>query len=218
MINTSGGLTGGDRIEVAATAGTGSHMILTTQAAERAYKSQSGFARVETQLSVAQGARLDWLPQELILFDESAMRRSLSVDLAADARFLMIEPVIFGRAAMGETLTHVTFEDRVRIYRGGTPLYMDGVSLDGDMRPHLERPAIASGAGAMASLVYVAPDAEAHLDAVRDALPETGGASLKKQDVLTMRVIASDGFELRRALLPVLDRLSGDRLPTSWRL
>jgi urease accessory protein len=152
----------------------------------------------------------------LILFEGAALRRSLKIELATEARLLMVEPVVFGRAAMGEVLRDVSFHDRIEIYRNGLPLYMDALRLDGDLVAQMAR--LAKGAGAMASLVFVAPQAEAHLSAVRAMLPETGGASLLQPDLLALRLVAEDGFELRRALLPILDRLSGDTLPTSWRL
>lgn len=218
-INTAGGVTGGDRLSLAAEAGPGAALGLTTQAAERAYRSRDGdFGTVESTLTVAEGAVLHWLPQELILYDGCALRRRLTVDLTADARLLMVEPVVFGRAAMGETLTDARFYDRIEMRRDGRPLYRDAVRLDGDISRQLARPSIAGGAGAMASLVYIAPDAETHLDAVRAHLPATGGASLLAADVMVLRLLAPDSHVLRQHLLPVLDRLSGDTLPVSWRL
>lgn len=218
VINTSGGLTGGDRLDVAATAGQGSHLTLTTQAAERAYKASSDIARVETRLEAVAGATLHWLPQELILFEGARLRRRLRIDLAADARLLLVEPVIFGRSAMGERLKDVHFDDRIEVWREGAPIYLDAVRLDGDLEARMQGPALGGGAGAMASLVYVAPDAEAHLPALRALLPDTCGASLMREDLLILRMLARDSLTLRRSLLPVLDRLSRDTLPTSWRL
>ncbi len=218
LINTSGGLTGGDQIDIVASARAGSSLTLTTQAAERAYRAQDGRARMTTDLQIETDAQINWLPQEMILFEGSALDRGLTVDLAEGAGFLMVEPIIFGRTAMGETLTEVSFKDRVRVNRSGHALYWDGLDLNGDTMKHLARRAIAGGARAMVSLVYVAPDAEAHLDAIRRYLPDTGGASLLAPDLLTLRMVAADNFELRRALIPILERLTKDQLPTSWRL
>lgn len=216
VINTAGGLTGGDKVALAAEAESGASLSITTQAAERAYRAASGFATADSVLTAQSGAQINWLPQELILFEGAALRRSLRIELATDARLLMVEPVVFGRAAMGEVLRDVSFHDRIEIYRNGLPLYMDALRLDGDLVAQMAR--LAKGAGAMASLVFVAPQAETHLSAVRAMLPETGGASLLHPDLLALRLVAEDGFELRGALLPILDRLSGDTLPTSWRL
>ena len=218
MINTSGGLTGGDQLDIEASAGTGSQLTLTTQAAERAYRSKEGHARMDSHLSVAAGASLHWLPQELILFEGARLDRSLTVDLAEDAKFLMVEPMIFGRTAMGEVLNDVDFKDKIRVTRDGVPLYFDGMHLTGDVAAQLTGRAVAARAGAMVSLLYVAPDAESHLAPLRALLPQTGGASLLAPDVLALRMVASDSHTLRSPLLPILDRLSGDGLPTSWRL
>lgn len=219
IVNTAGGITGGDCIDIAAELKAGATLTLTTQAAERAYLAQLGeIAKVQTVIKVGPDAQLNWLPQELILFDGSAINRRLTIDLAKDARLLMVEHMVFGRTAMGERLNKVTFADHVRVSRDGQPLYLDGVRLGEDATGHLDRPAIAGGARAMASLVYVAPDAPAHLENVRKLLPDAAGASLMSADVLVMRLLATDGFEMRRSLIPVLDLLSQNTLPTSWRL
>ncbi len=217
-INTSGGLTSGDQIGIEARAGAASHMSLTTQAAERAYRAADGPATVTARLTVEDGATLFWLPQELILFDGAALHRRLEIALAPTSRLLMVEPIVFGRAAMGETVDQLAFRDRIRITRRDQPLYADGIDLIGDARAHLAHPATARRAGAIASLIYVAPDAEAHLQAAREMLPPTGGATLLQPDMLALRLAAPDSFQLRRHLLPILDRLSRNTLPKSWRL
>jgi len=219
LINTAGGITGGDRFSVSATARAGARLILSTQAAERAYRAQPGqTGRLEVSLSAEPGAVLHWLPQETILYEGCALDRTLRISLAREARLLMVEPVLFGRMAMGEALRAARFHDRVEITRDGAPVYLDAVRLEGDIAAQLARPAVADGARAMAALVLVAPGAEAHLAPVRALLPATGGASLLGPDMLVLRLLAPDAMALRRSLLPVLDRLTGDTLPTAWRL
>ena len=219
LVNTAGGLTGGDRFEFHASVGAGAALCVTTQAAERAYRAQLGeVARVLTRLEAGAGARLFWLPQEMILFDRAALHRRLNVDLAADTRFLMVESLVFGRAAMGEVLAGGDLIDRIAIQRDGRPAYLDGLRLSGDIAAHMARPAVGAGAGAMASLVYIAPDAGARLATVRAHLGPTAGASLIGEDMLVLRALAPDSFFLRRMLLPVLDDLTDKTLPICWRL
>ena len=219
LVNTAGGITGGDRFALDAGVGPGATLSLTTQAAERAYRAQPGeVGRAMTTLRVADGATLHWLPQELILFERCALHRDLSVELDGDARLLMVEPVVFGRAAMAERLSGIRFRDRVRITRNGRLLYRDGVDLRGDAATHLARRAVANGAGAMAALVLVRPDAAAQIAPLRDMLPATAGATLLAEDVLVIRHLAPDAFALRRDMLPILDRLTDRTLPPSWRL
>lgn len=219
IVNTAGGVTGGDRLQLDAAAGPGACLTLSTQAAERIYRAQPGeVGRVETRLTAAEGARMNWLPQETILFDHAALDRRLGVDLAANASLLMVETLVFGRAAMGEVLRAAHLRDRVRINRDGAPIYLDGIALDGDVQARLARPAIADGAGAVATLVFVSGQAEALLVPLRALLPAAAGATLLPGGVLVARLLAADSFDLRRAVIPALMLLNDGHLPLNWRL
>lgn len=219
MVNTAGGVTGGDRYDLDISVTENASLTLSTQAAERAYRAQPGeVGRIRTNLKVRNGARLDWLPQELILFDHCNLARHLNVELEPNARFLMVEPVAFGRIAMQEKLHNASFRDRINIRRGGRPLYVDGMDLSGNVDAQLTLPAIADGAGAMASVVLVDPRAAGLLNAVRTLLPHSAGASLLDEDLLVIRQLAPDSFELRRTLVPLLELLTQNNLPKSWRL
>lgn len=219
LINTSGGVTGGDNITVAATVGAGSEMTLTTQAAERAYRAQPGqIGQITTRLDVAASGSLNWLPQEILLFDGSNLRRSLDVSLADGAKALLVEPVVFGRTEMGETLTDIMFRDRISVTRNDQPIYRDGVTLQGNVAAQLARRAIGQGMIAMANIIYAAPDAHTRLSAVRALMPATGGASLLADDLLVGRIMAADSYLLRRSLIPIIERLSGAAVPRTWRL
>lgn len=218
LINTSGGLTSGDSFEFEAVAQNGSTLTLSTQAAERGYKAKTGPATTQTVLTVEPNARINWLPQELILFDHCNIERELTANLHGNGRFLYVEPVIFGRTAMKETVGTGQFKDRVSIYRDNQPLYFDRVMLEGNIKDLLFKPVFANNCLAMANLVYVGSDAKGLIETVRTHLPVTGGASLLEDDVMVARMLAQDGFELRRALLPILDLLSQNTLPKTWRL
>lgn len=219
LLNTSGGVTGGDRFTLDAGVAARTHVSLTTQAAERAYRAQPGqTGHIRTTAAVDEGACLHWLPQELILYNGCSIHRHLRIDLAETSRLLMVEPVVFGRTAMGEHVTDGHFRDRVEVTRAGLPLYFDALNLSGDIAARLSRLATGQGAVAMASALYVAPDAGAVLAEVRRHLGDRGGASLLRPDVLALRLVATDSHVLRRHLLPVLDLLSRSALPVCWRL
>ncbi|SLN51911.1 urease accessory protein UreD [Roseisalinus antarcticus] len=214
-LNTSGGLTGGDRISFEAEVGAGARLCLSTQAAERAYASRDCEpARVTTGLTLGEGAMLHWLPQETILFDRADLCRTLAVDMVEDATLLAVEPLVFGRHAMGETLRTGHFTDSWRVRRGGVTIYAEALRLAGD----IPRLLATTGAGAMATLLYAAPDAEAHLAATRASLPAPSGTSLLRPGVLVARVLAKDAYELRRLIVPLIERLSAAPLPKVWRL
>ncbi|SDD95923.1 urease accessory protein UreD [Ruegeria marina] len=217
LVNTAGGVTGGDRFSLRAEVGPGAAATLTTQAAERAYRARDAEpGRIDTRLRAEAGAELNWLPQETILFNGCRIARSLRIDLATDARLLLAESLVFGRAAMGETIDRAWFSDRIEIVRSGKPAYIDRLDFAGDISAQLARPHVAGGAGAIASLVLIRPDAPAHLAWIRAALPATGGASLVGEDMLLIRLLAADSFLLRQTLVPMLNRLTCHSLPRPW--
>ncbi|TMV42689.1 urease accessory protein UreD, partial [Thioclava sp. BHET1] len=119
FLNTSGGLTGGDRLSYSLRLGAGAAAVAATQTAERAYRSGAGHAELEIALELGAGAALDWLPQETILFERSALRRRTRVEMAADARLVLAECVVLGRAAMGEVLSDFTMSDWREVRRAG---------------------------------------------------------------------------------------------------
>lgn len=219
LLNTAGGVTGGDQFRFSGHAGEGTDLTLTTQACERAYKAQPGqAAQIVNSLSAGPQAQLNWLPQETILYNGSALNRRLRLDLAEDASALVVEPLIFGRAAMGETLTHIRLNDRIEICRDGATVFVDATRFTGNLTAHLAGQHIAGGAGAMALVVFASTTAEGHLDPIRQMLPDTAGASLIRPDLLMIRLLAENGFTLRRSLLPLLRRLNADTLPRCWTL
>lgn len=219
ILNTAGGVTGGDRFDIAATAGPDCKLTLTTQAAERIYRAQPGeIGKVSTCLTADDGATINWLPQETILFDNSALRRRLSVDLTGNATFLMVEPVIFGRKAMGEDIRAGRFTDTVDIRRDGKLCFADATRLSGDISMHLDHPAIADGARAMASVLFAAENAEGYLTPLRGLMPAHGGVSLVRPGILFCRLLAADSYVLRQFLIPVIQTLTGAPLPRTWTL
>ncbi len=217
LINTAGGVTGGDSLGCRIRAGAGTSATITTQGAERAYRALPGqSAMVDNRLRLDAGARLRWLPQETILFRGASFRRRLLVEMAEDAALLLAEPVVFGRAAMGERLEEAAFEDRLEIRRNGRLIWLESLRMHGDIAARLARRYLAGGAGAMAGLVYVAPDAPLQLERLRALLPETAGASMPAPDMVILRLLARDGYLMRRALIPILALLTDDDLPRSW--
>ena len=218
LINTAGGLTGGDRLSCRIEVGEGARALVTTQACEKIYRSRGDTAEIATRLAVGPGGRLDWLPQETILFDRARLRRSLDVELQPDAALLALEAVIFGRTAMAETMAAGSFHDRWRIRRGARLVFADDIRFENDIQTMLARPAVLNGGCATATLVYVASDAELFLDAARDALGEAGGVSAW-DGKLVARLVAKDGLSLRRALAPLAAiLLGGAELPKVWHL
>jgi len=222
LINTAGGLTGGDRLEWHVEQAPGTSAVVTTQACEKVYRASEDRAEVSVTASIGRDARFAWLPQETIVFDQAAFVRTLSVDLAVGAEALILEATVFGRSAMGESVRHAAFRDRWRVSRAGRLIHAADFSVGPQVSETLRRSATAGGAIAMATVLLVCEDAESRLDAVRSVVGDGGGASAWRAGgtgKLLARLLASDGYTLRRRLVPLIELLNGQAgLPKVWSL
>jgi urease accessory protein len=213
IINSSGGLAGGDLFELQAE--TTSDLCLTTQAAEKIYRSLGQETQVSTRLIGRDKARLLWLPQETILFDGARLQRSLDVELQENATLVAIETVILGRKAMGESLTDFFFHDRWRIRRDGRPIFADDLRLD---PARVQGAAALNGATAFATLLFAGPTAESFLEPLREIIGVYGGVSAWDGKLIA-RLVGVDGFDLRKHLIPALTLLvAPSELPKVWTL
>jgi urease accessory protein len=218
LINTGGGMAGGDRMAVGVAAKPGADAVLTTQAAEKIYRSDGPEAEVAVSLALEQGSRLAWLPQEQILFDGARLRRTLDVTLAADTSLTLVESMVFGRLAMGERVETGGFRDRWRIRREGRLVFAEDVRLEGSVVDHLERPAVGKGARALATFLDIAPGVESRLERARELL---AGASCECgvtafQGMLLARFLSRDPQALRTELASFIAAYRGRPMPRSW--
>lgn len=222
IINTAGGVTGGDDLAWEASAGAGTHLTVTTQACEKVYKADQDTADVNVRLDVAAGATLNWLPQETILFNKARLSRTIEAHLHGNASLLLVEPVIFGRRAMNETVRSGVWHDTRRIHHNDRLIHAENVRLSGEIAQILDRNASLHGHTALATLALVGNHAEGKLDgarAVMNSVPGcVGGAScwtVAEVSKLIVRIAARDGYTLRQALIPLINHLAstGDAAP-----
>jgi urease accessory protein len=213
LINMSGGLAGGDVVEVRAEVGADATLTLNTQAAERIYRTLGPAASVSVTLRGAPGSSLRWLPQETILFEGASLARKFDVELAADANFLAVEAMVFGRKEMGEVVRTVAVRDRWRVRQAGRLIHAEELRLGPNW------PASDASFGinrACATLLLVSPLAERFLEKLREVLGPEDGASAWNGKLLA-RFLARDGFQLRKTLIQALCVCVGRAgLPKCW--
>lgn len=218
LINTAGGLTGGDRLQWTLTTRPRSDVVVTTQACEKAYRSSGGAAHLNTMIKMEADSVLHWLPQETILYDGSALKRRFEVELHKFATLLAVECVQLGREAMNETINHLDFHDRWRIWRDGSLIFADDMRLSAR-----ENSCAKFGSNkAVASLLFVAPMDQEQQDALVSKLRHRCKAPLSGfslvEGKITGRILALNSYELRKALVPVLKEIRGCDLPRVWRI
>ncbi|MBR0678900.1 urease accessory protein UreD [Roseomonas eburnea] len=185
LVNTAGGLAGGDEVRVDVALGPGAHGCVSTPAAEKVYRSLGPETRIAARLEVGEGATLEWLPQETILFDGARLTRRLDVELAPGATLLLAEMLVFGRHARGEALREGSLLDTWRLRRGGSLAWADGLALGEGMRERLDAPFGFAGAEACATLLVTS---DAPLQAARDAARKAGAAAtLPRPGLMVLR-------------------------------
>ncbi len=217
IVNTAGGMTGGDRFDIDMTVGVGARLTVTTAAAEKIYRSLGPDTQVAVKAAIGCGGALAWLPQETILFDQVRLRRTIDIALARDARLVLAEAIVFGRSAMGEAVLRGHLFDRWRVRVGGALTFAETLRLDGAIAQRLAQRAIAAEGVAVASVLKV-PGDDANVAAVRamekDFAGEVGVSAWN--GLAVARLVAPDGAALRRDLVAVLTALDAGPLPRLW--
>jgi urease accessory protein len=215
LINTAGGIAGGDRLDLAFDVATNARLVVTSAAAEKIYRSTGDDASIALTLRVDEGGALRWVPQETILFDNARLMRSIDVDLARGAALVLAETIVFGRAASGETVARGRLFDRWRIRREGRLIFAENLRLDGAVAKLLAEPAIGAEARAIATLLTTPAD-DANVAAVR-ACAFAGEAAISAWNGFAIaRLCAADGATLRRDLALLLAALDTGALPRLW--
>ncbi len=205
LVTTSGGLVGGDCLSIAATVGPGAAALMTSQAAEKVYRSTGSDCRVDVDLTVGAGAWMEWLPHETILFEGARLRRRIIADIAPGGRLLAGEILVLGRTARGECLTHGLARDAWVIRRGGRLAWADALHLEGDLARAISDPAGLAGAVAYATFVYADDDGAERIDLARGLLPANDEGGLRSgativNGILVVRWLGQDACALRAAV------------------
>jgi urease accessory protein len=156
LLTTSGGLVGGDRLDIAVRVGAGAVAHLTAAAAEKIYRSKGPTTAIRQSLCLGSGAVLEFLPPETILFDGARLRRETAIELAPGAAFLGGDIVVFGRRARGEQFTRGFLREVWEVRREGRLVWGDALHLEDDIPAIIADPACFDGAAAFASMILAA--------------------------------------------------------------
>ncbi len=225
LINTSGGLTGGDHMAYDILVNEGAKLTVTGQAAEKIYKSVGPDVVIDTHLTVANGGYLEWLPQETILFNRARLHRINKVDLAADAQLLAVEATIFGRQAHGETVHEAALTDGWEVRQENKLVWFDRFRFDGMMSKVLSRAPLLNKARAMATLITISPDNDALLLKIRAFAEEAEGrigVTQLNDGPLIVRLLDENPYQMRKNVMGLIslirEKMTGKArpMPAVW--
>ena len=131
LVNTAGGIAGGDRLECGVTALANASIAVTSQAAEKVYRALNEPARIATKLKACEAAKLAWLPQETIVFNWGRLSRETEIKVSSGAELLALEWLVLGRAAHGEEMVGGHIADSWRVKKDGRLIWADSFRATG---------------------------------------------------------------------------------------
>jgi urease accessory protein len=224
IVNTAGGIAGGDRLDFSVTALANASVAVTSQAAEKVYRALSSPARIGTKLIACEASKLAWLPQETIVFNRARLSREMEVELASGAEVLALEWLVLGRAAHGEEVVDGGITDSWRVKKDGRLIWADSFRVTAKMFSIVHRKALLSNCKAVGTLIYFGPDLDLRLAYLRDIAPslECHCAATSVGGLIIIRFAAKASYDLRRALHRLLLRFSRElgpgpfRVPKMW--
>jgi urease accessory protein len=220
LVNTAGGVAGGDHLQLSVTALDGASIAVTTQAAEKIYRALDESAHITTKLNVGHGAKLAWLPHETIVFNHARLCRRIEIEVSPGSELLALECLVLGRAAHGEKLSAGAISDTWQVRKNGRLQWSDTFRLTDEVFSQLFRKALLWDSTAIATLLYFGSDLEARLQLIRDqsaAFDCQCGATLVGGMVVA-RLAAKSSFELKAALSNLLQELGEKLAPGPFRV
>ena len=219
ILNTAGGITGGDILDIGVHA-QACALVATTQTAERLYRSSTAPAQISIDLIADSSAELHWLPQETIIFDGAEAARTIRLEMASDSRCLLAETVVLGRQAMGEQVKYCHFTDKWRLYRDGVLFHAESLRLTGQADDIMAAPAGGNGARLLSTILYAGRDAEqmaGTLAPVVEACVSSCAASYW-EDRLVIRLVSPHAPSARTDINNVLCALRRQPMPRVWQV
>jgi urease accessory protein len=220
LVNTAGGIAGGDRLESSVTVLANASIAVTSQAAEKVYRALNQPARIATKLRASEGAKLAWLPQETIVFNRARISRETEIEFFSGAEVLALEWLVLGRTAQGEKMAGGHITDSWRVMKDGRLIWADSFRVTDEMFPHLHRKALLSDCKAFATLIYFGPDLEKRLELLRNIASPIAChcAPTSVGGLIIVRFAAKDSFDLRVTLLNFLEQFSKGLSPGPFRV
>lgn len=132
ILHTAGGIVGGDLLDQNINLTANSQTLITTPAANKVYRSNGKIAVQNININLENNAILEYLPQEMIIFDGAKYHQSNIINLQNNSTFLMWDIIRFGRTARGEIFTKGNWQSKLEIWQEEKPLFIDNICLKGE--------------------------------------------------------------------------------------
>jgi len=207
LVHPPGGLVGGDVLDVSVHVDAGAHGLIATPGAARFYRSDGAPAIQRVQLSLATGARLEWLPHEAICYSGCIAENRLAMQLAPGAEVLGWDVCALGLPAASQPFERGSLLQQLSL----NDAWLERGHLRAANQRLLDSPLGLAGRRCLATMWFAA-GAELHRGRMAQALAlarevieahpvaATAGATSPCNQLIVVRVLA-DVVEPAMALL-----------------
>ncbi len=225
LVNTAGGMVGGDCVRQKLRARNDAAVVFTTQAAEKIYRSDHAISQIDTEIIAEKECQVEWMPQEMILFENARLRRATHIHLCQSSTLLAAEITVFGRLARGERFSSGYLYDQWNVYLDRKLIWADRLNLSEGLTATLRSRYAFGNAAAMALIVCRSPDMRAARDAARDACNDSIPGSFTQVNGLVIgRFVSDNAMHLRKLVTDVWmclrnsAGLAGRFIPRIWEI
>ena len=219
LINTAGGITCNDNIEINATINN-SQLSICTQAAEKIYAGIGDPARVDININL-NNSTLYWLPKELILFDNSKLRRNINFNLSDNSNLIFCETTILGRKAMSEKIKNISFSDQWKIFMNSSIKHFEAINIKESMIDNFKNNYTFANQSSLSTILIfgdIIHRLESEIRKVTKNIENHYCEMTKFDDKIIIRCLANDNYDLKKTLNFIMKKIIHDKLPKSWDL
>ena len=188
VVHPPAGIAGGDELEIDVRVESGAHVLLTTPGAGKWYRSSGPWARQRVAIAAAAGSRVEWLPQETILYESARADIRWEASIDSQARVIAWDIVCLGRTGSGEAFDKGEVRLETRITVGGRLAWLERGRIE-PSSPVARSPAGLDGHSVLGTMIVAAPHIDdAWLATCREAVPRSGEVAITRvPGVLTAR-------------------------------
>ncbi|MFM6993370.1 MAG: urease accessory protein UreD [Rhodoferax sp.] len=151
LVHPPGGLVGGDTLDIALRAASGTHGLVTTPGATRFYRSEGPLAVQRTHLTLEGNARVEWLPLETICYSGCHAENHLTVTLDPDAQLMGWDVTALGLPHAGQPFVQGCVQQHLEL----PGVWLERARVDAQDTLLLNSPAALAGLRCWATLYLV---------------------------------------------------------------
>ena len=219
LINTTGGITCNDSLKIKINL-ENSNASISTQAAEKIYAGIGGPAQVDIDI-VLKNSNLNWLPKELILFNNSKLKRRININIDSNSNLIFCETSIFGRKAMSEQINNLSFFDQWKININSSLKHFEAINIKESINDNFNNNYSFANKSSLSTILIfgeIINQIEPELRNIIKNIENPYCEMTKFDDKIIIRSLAKDNYDLKKTLNYIMKNLTHVKLPKSWDL